>query len=432
MTIAPYVKSGHLKAYKIGKEFRIENKMYKRTIQTELSFAGERLIRGRHRIHPYPAMLHPLLVDFLLDKYASKNDIVFDPFCGSGVTLLQSSVKGYKSFGFDINPLALLIAKSKTQKYNIEKLKEEFADLKAKIQKNKKIDVPDIKNIDYWYIEDVIRDLGRIRYVLKDNDYKYKEFFITVFAFVCRNQSLTRNSEFKRYKIKAEKIKSVKNEVLGRFFEHTEEMVEEFANNDIPQQDSKPMLANSENEIDQSIKYNLVITSPPYGDSRTTVAYGQYSSFGSEWTDDLHIFGITDYKVDKESLGKVSLLNDEIHQHNILVDLLKKIEKEDKKRVNEVLYFFNGYYNVIRNVVKNLEKKGRICFVVGNRTVKGYQIPMDQITASFFAEIGLSFEDMFVRDILNKVMPSKNSPSNKVGAKVPTIGNEYIVIFNNL
>ena len=85
------------------------------SVQDDLTFAGERLTRGRHRIHPYPAMLHPLLVDYLLEKYAKNNDLVLDPFCGSGVTLLQSSFKGYESIGFDINPLALQIARTKTQ-----------------------------------------------------------------------------------------------------------------------------------------------------------------------------------------------------------------------------------------------------------------------------------------------------------------------------
>jgi DNA modification methylase len=375
-------------------------------------------------------MLHPLLVNFLIDKYASKDDVIFDPFCGSGVTLLQSSVKGYKSLGFDINPLALLIAKSKTQKYTIKKLKEEFLDLQKKVHKNKKVDVPDIKNIDYWYTKEAINDLGRIRYVLKNSDYKYKEFFLTIFAFICRNQSLTRNGEFKRYRIKEEKISSVKNEVIEKFLNHINESIKIFEKNDIPKVASKPILANSENKIDENIKYNLVITSPPYGDSRTTVAYGEYSSFGSEWTDDLHSYGTTNYRVDKESLGKVGLLNEEINKHKVLVDILKQIEEKDEKRAKDVLHFFNGYYNVIKNVVNNLEENGRVCFVVGNRNVKGYQIPMDQITASFFDGMGLSFEGIFVRDILNKVMPSQNSPSNKVGVKVTTMANEYIVVFN--
>ena len=111
--------------------------MYKRTTQKELSFSGEKLTRGRHKIHPYPAMLHPLLVDYLIRKYAQKDDIIFDPFCGSGVTLVQSSVSGHSSIGFDINPLALLIAKVKTGKYDINKLKEEYTDFKKSILKNK-------------------------------------------------------------------------------------------------------------------------------------------------------------------------------------------------------------------------------------------------------------------------------------------------------
>ncbi len=403
---------------------------YKQTIQKDLSFVGERLMRGRHKIHPYPAMLHPLLVDYLLDKYANKNDVIFDPFCGSGVTLLQSSIKGHRSFGFDINPLALLIAKVKTQKYIIKDLKEEFSNLKNKIITNRKTDIPDVANIDYWFTKEVVSDLGRIRYVIKNNNFRYKDFFITTFAFVCRNQSLTRKGEFKRYRIKSEKISLVENKVLDSFFNHTEEMIEEFEKSDKPKQDSKPMLANSENKIDENVQYNLVITSPPYGDSRTTVAYGEYSSFGSEWTDDLHSYGSVKYRVDKESLGKSGLLNEEIYKHKALTNILKKIKEKDTKRANDVLNFFNGYYNAIRNIVKNLEKKGRVCFVVGNRNVKGYQIPMDQITASFLEEMGLSFESIFIRDILNKVMPSKNSPSNKVGAKVKTMSNEYIVVFN--
>lgn len=405
--------------------------MYKQTITKELTFEGERLTRGRHKIHPYPAMLHPLLVDFLLEKYSKKDSVVFDPFCGSGVTLVESAKRGNLSYGFDINPLALLIAKTKTTKYNIKKLEEEFHILKDLVKKSKKIDIPeDIKNIDYWYKQDVKKDLGKIRYVLKNNKFKYQNFFITCFAYICRNQSLTRNGEFKRYRVKFEKIDKLENEVIDKFFEHIERSVSEFKENDIPKIKSEPILNNSENGIDKKIRYDLVITSPPYGDSRTTVAYGEYSSFGSEWTDDLHTFGNTNYRVDKESLGKKNEINEDIFTHKELSKIINKIKKEDKKRSEDVIHFFNGYYKVIENVIKNLKKNGTVCFVVGNRTVKGHQIPMDQITASFLDGMGLNFEGIFVRDIVNKVMPSKNSPTNKTGKTKSTMVNEYIVVFN--
>lgn len=207
-------------------------------------------------------------------------------------------------------------------------------------------------------------------------------------------------------------------------------MIDLISSSEKPQKDGRPILANSENKIPVKLNYNLVITSPPYGDSRTTVAYGEYSSFGNEWIDDLNPYGKLEYRIDKESLGKIGELNKELEKCQTLTEVIKRIKNKDEKRANEVLYFFNGYYNAIKNVVGNLEKGGRTCFVVGNRTVKGQQIPMDQITASFLESLGLRFENIFVRDILNKVMPSKNSPTNKVGIKKQTMMNEYIVVFH--
>lgn len=97
------------------------------------------------------------------------------------------------------------------------------------------------------------------------------------------------------------------------------------------------------------------------------------------------------YKIDRESLGRERPLKKELSKHEVLMDTVKRIKEVDSKRADEVLYFFNGYYNAVRNVVENLNKKGRGCFVVGNRTVKGFQIPMDQITASFFDSMRLDF-----------------------------------------
>src|ERR1700678_4369787 len=280
-----------------------ESLTYPRTTKDDLSFAGENLLRGRHKIHPYPAMLHPLLVDSLLEDFAKDGDVVYDPFCGSGTTLLQANLKGHDSIGFDINPMALLIAKVKSQKYNIKLLKEEFEAFKTSVRRTKNVDIPDIKNIEYWYSKEVINDLGRVRTVLKKNGYKYHDFFICVFAFVCRNQSWTRNGEFKRYRIAEEKLANIKNNVIKKLFGNIEGMIDIIAAEQ-PLKSSKPILANSENAISNKINYDLVITSPPYGDSRTTVAYGEYSSFGADWTNDLNDYWTNNLKVylDKQSV----------------------------------------------------------------------------------------------------------------------------------
>ena len=53
-----------------------------------------------------------------------KRDIVCDPFCGGGSTLLCSFLNDVKSIGFEVNPFASLLAKVKTRFYEEQDIKE--------------------------------------------------------------------------------------------------------------------------------------------------------------------------------------------------------------------------------------------------------------------------------------------------------------------
>jgi DNA modification methylase len=403
--------------------------LYEQRYSKFLSFKGEPLRQGRQKIHPYPAMLHPLLVDYLIDQYANKNSVILDPFSGSGVSLLQSGLKGYPSYGFDINPFALLISKAKTTNYDLELLEKDIKEIQSEIKKCEKVDIPEIKNIDYWYSQSVQNSLGRIRYCLKYGSYHYPELLKTCFALVCRDQSYTRNGEFKRYRIKAEKIEKRKDEVMRRFCNHLETILEVIKESDKEILSPRHFFDTSENIGQYHLEYDLIITSPPYGDSHTTVAYGEFSSFGLEWVNDC-INISSEYRIDKQSVGKKRSISKGLFENKILNDTLELIKHQDESRSIEVLYFFNEYLIILENVLNQLPKNGIACYVVGNRRVKGIEIPTDQITAEMMEKCGMSIKEILVRDISNKVMPSKNSPSNRVGEKDKTMSFEYIVVGN--
>ena len=92
------------------------------------------------------------------------------------------------------------------------------------------------------------------------------------------------------------------------------------------------------------------------------------------------------------------------------------------------MHFFDEYYSSIENVASIVKFGGYVCYVVGNRTVKGTQLPMDQFTAWAFEKNGFEYITTYLRDIPNKRMPSRNSPSNVAGKKVNTMHHEYIVV----
>jgi len=65
-----------------------------------------------HRLHPYKGKFIPQLVqyfiddhtdDFKNDVYFKTGDIILDPFCGSGTTLVQAHEMGMHSIGIDIS-----------------------------------------------------------------------------------------------------------------------------------------------------------------------------------------------------------------------------------------------------------------------------------------------------------------------------------------
>ena len=88
-----------------------------------------------HRLHPYKGKFIPQLVEYFLDSHTDdfkkevffrKGDIVLDPFCGSGTTLVQANELGMDSVGIDISEFNCQISNAKVRKYNISDVQLEI------------------------------------------------------------------------------------------------------------------------------------------------------------------------------------------------------------------------------------------------------------------------------------------------------------------
>lgn len=167
---------------------------------------------------------------------------------------------------------------------------------------------------------------------------------------------------------------------------------------------------------------DIVITSPPYGDSHTTVAYGQYYRLSSE------LIGILKDNVNSMSMGGKRIQFSTQFCCNSLDDAISEVKKVNSKRAMEVDSFYTDLKNSIENVSKVIKIGGYACFVVANTKVAGISLPADEAIEHFFENCGFSHVDTFRREILNKRMPSRNSPSNITGKTDETISREFIVI----
>lgn len=87
-----------------------------------------------HRLHPYMGKFIPQLVEYYLLRNFKQDDLILDPFMGSGTTLVEANVKGIKSIGIDISKFNCMIAKAKIQNYDLKLLDKEINDILNKTE----------------------------------------------------------------------------------------------------------------------------------------------------------------------------------------------------------------------------------------------------------------------------------------------------------
>lgn len=409
-------------------------------------FRGEDTKYSNHGFHTYPAMMIPQVARRLIETYGKDSKVMLDPFMGSGTSILEASLHNnfQRAYGIDINPLALLIAKVKTTNLPEESLKQETDKLLGRCSysldhlnfSHEGIDVPRFNNIDFWFKPKVVRDLTVIKNEIEEvKDKDIKDFFYVAFSETVRTVSNTRNGEYKLYRIDKDRLIKHDPNTLQTFSsklrKNVERMIEysKVANQNIDirllAEDTRKRTSIGNEEVD------LVVTSPPYGDSHTTVAYGQFSRLSLQWLG-------YDYSmvkdIDRQSLGGISSRSlENVLPSPSLQSILYNISSQDEVRAREVLSFYLDFNKCIKEIDRVTKAGSHLCFVVGNRTVKGVKIPTDQIIVELFQMQGkYSHLNTFIRNIPNKRMPSKNSPTNIKGNHAVTMNEEWIVVMKKL
>lgn len=390
-----------------------------------------------HCFHSYPAMMIPQVARRILDDYAGNAKTLFDPYCGTGTSLVEANLKGINAIGTDINPLARLIATSKTTKIDIQVLDlfihdfiNYFFSINFQIERIRTVVIPDVKNIDFWFSKSVQQKLGvLLAYIENIHDVSIRNFFKVAFSETVRESSYIKQGEFKLVRSKTnldKKNMDVFGVMIAKLSRNKQGLLQ-FEKSSANGSRASVYDFNTVVEIPSNIikanSIDIVVTSPPYGDSRTTVAYGQYSRLANEW------LGYKEAnQVDSILMGGKKANSLCIFKSDILNDVVSTIRKQDSERVRDVIAFYQDYEKSINHVSSTIKKGGLACYVVGNRTVKGVNIPTDEITAQLFKENNFVHLETIVRNIPNKRMPSRNSPSNVVGVTASTMKNEFIVI----
>jgi hypothetical protein len=182
-------------------------------------------------------------------------------------------------------------------------------------------------------------------------------------------------------------------------------------------------------------RYDLLVSSPPYGDNTTTVTYGQHSYLPLQWIDLSDIdanaeptFLRTTHEIDRRSLGGMisrrglgCILDQLCPKSATLSSTLDRLKAAPADRVVRVACFYRDLDAALENTFNSLRPNAYMAWVVGNRTVGKVEIPTDRIVTELLISRGAVEVTQLQRTIHHKRMPGRNGTTS-------TMGKERIVI----
>jgi hypothetical protein len=119
-----------------------------------------------HSICPYFAMFPESFVLEQLYAYTRPDDVVLDPFCGRGTTVLESLLNNRHALGSDINPVAACVAGAKADVPLLRNLQRRIDDLAARFAASTDRPLPPSEFFRLCFHEETFAEIDFLRATL--------------------------------------------------------------------------------------------------------------------------------------------------------------------------------------------------------------------------------------------------------------------------
>jgi len=390
--------------------------------QINWNFTDAKTVFLTHGYHPYPAKFIPQIPHHLIKILSQKKDLVLDPFCGCGTTLVEASLLGRNSIGVDVNPVASLISKVKATSISPEVMDRFSSQLLACISseinasygqlsvddfsinqlksvemgRSQKVDysIPSFRNRDYWFQQNVLRELS----IIKGNIEKIEHVDFKDFLLACLSSIIVRVSNQDSDTRYARREKNIKQYATFSIFKNKlQSMIDKMKEFATKRQDvSVKVFCHDSRHLEflDEDSVDLVVTSPPYLNAWD---YHLYHRFRLFW------LGMDPIELKKEEIGAHL-------KHSYNTQSIQRYSNDMKLCMNEM-------YRVLRN-------NKYVCIVIGDSIVKGEVVMTHKILVDLAEQIGFKF----VTSIEREIAASSKSFNPLIG----NIKNEYILIFEKV
>lgn len=361
---------------------------------SEWDFEEEDTQEHLHALHPYPARFIPQIPRKGILGYSREGNVVLDPFCGCGTTLLESILLGRPAIGVDNNEVACLIARAKVATYSKKDLQAllEFAtNLYSRLPESAgDLWTPDYKSITYWFDEAAIEDLSRLRTAINELPDPPRTFALAVFSAIIVRASYqdsdTRYARVGKTYIPGGAMEWFRSKLFDNIGRLKEILDKPRANAEAHLADARDLSFIGEDAVD------LIVTSPPY---LNTYDYHKYHRHRLHW-----IGADIRFARDREIGG-----------HDVFT---KRGAKPD--------LYFEDMAKCFKEWKRVLRKDGRALIVIGDAIVSGESVPVADGFIEIMSSLNLELEKRWIRRL------QKGKKSFNRNAR---IDREHVLLFRN-
>ncbi|MFQ5853703.1 MAG: DNA methyltransferase [Candidatus Binatia bacterium] len=352
-------------------------------LESDLGFQGQATSYASHSIHAFAAKFPPQLPRTFIEKLTLEGELVADPMAGSATALVEAASLKRKAVGVDIDPLAIKIAKAKTQPIDCDEAfvyAEAIADYaRSALSAPALFDLPAFyetysesarKFFQYWFAETTIWELcALLKGIRSVSSLKLRNLFDIIFSSIIVTKSggvsLARDLAHSRPHV--DSSKKVGNaidafeEKASKSIKALSELRSDWVERQVLLADCRqlPLIADS---------VDLIVTSPPYANAIDYVRAHKFSLIWLGYSPE----SLTENR--RKYIGAEKGHDGRDFGSTIAESTINEIEATDKRRAGVVAQYFKDMRDGLKEMLRVLKPGKAAIIVVGSSTIRGVKV----------------------------------------------------------
>lgn len=375
-----------------------------------------------HGMFKYPCKFIPEIPRWAIKAFLpERRGVIFDPFSGSGTTLLEANTNGINAYGTEIDDIAKLIIKVKTTVLDSEKielLEQEYLAIMKIILQNEAVSFrPDISNLEHWFSESTRNELGRMKvYIDRIADEDVRDFFKLCMVSIIKRVSNADDTSPKPYvSNKIVKIPPTVEKEFTSVFRRYKQMLIELLS--IEKMGKTNILEGDALDFTVPVGIDLAITSPPYINAFDYVRTMRLENLWMGMLTEETLREKRSQYVGTEKINVKKGKNDFsiFEKSSLLKGYYQQIVEQDEKRALIVKKFFEDMEMNLHRVYDQMNIGGKYVIVIGNSMIRKVNVESWKVIEQIASVSGFKTIQYFDYIIQN---PYIRIPRKGMGGKI--------------